>query len=769
MEKVQAAIKGMHCAACSGRIERVVGGLPGVGEARVNLADETGRFAFDPARTTWAAIEKTIAGLGFAAELLEGDDFAAFEERARQARDALAKTRRSLFPQIVLAGLLLLVSMGRMLGLPLPGAIDPALDPAAFALVQLALVLPVLWIGRRFYTGGFAMLARLSPNMDSLIAVGTGAAFVQSLWRTALIVTGRDPEAMVHDLYFESAAVIVALISLGKYFEARSKARASQAIRELMELAPDTATLVRGGEQVEVKAAELSIGDLVRVKPGGRVPVDGLVVEGASHLDESMLTGESMPVAKGPGDELAAGTLNGQGSLVIRALRVGKGATLARIVRLVSEAQGSKAPIANLADAVSAWFVPAVMALATAAALLWWLALGADFAFSLRIFVSVMVIACPCAMGLATPASLMVGMGRGARLGVLFRNGAALQAACGVQVICFDKTGTLTKGKPELTDFILLANAGPPEDELLRLAAGAESASEHPLAEAVARAAKDKGLAPAAPLDFMAEAGGGVAALVDGRRVAIGNPAYMLAQGVSGFAEEAAARIVAGLAEDGKSPLCLAVDGAPRAVLGVADAVREDSARVVAELAALGLRVVMLTGDNPATARAVARRVGIAEFHAGIKPEDKAAIIKDFQAKGLRTAMAGDGINDAPALALADVGLAMGGASGVAMESGDIVLLRGGIGGVLTALSLSRATVRNIKQNLFWAFGYNVILIPVAAGALHLFGGPTLNPMIAGAAMAASSASVVGNALRLRFFGEREEETGGKTPFLPNF
>jgi Cu+-exporting ATPase len=754
MEKIQTAIRGMHCAACSGRIERVVGSLPGVAEARVNLAAETGLFAFDPAQVTWPVIEKTISDLGFAADPLVGDDFAAFEERARLNRAALAKTKRSLFPQIALAALLLILSMGHMLGLPLPRFLDPEANPAAFALVQLALVLPVLWIGRRFYTGGFAQLTRLAPDMDSLIAVGTGAAFAQSLWRTALILLGRDPVAMAHDLYYESAAVIVALISLGKYFEARSKARASQAIRELMELAPDTATLVRNGEQTVVKVADLAPGDLIRLKPGERVPVDGEVVEGESHLDESMLTGESLPVAKGPGDELSAGTLNRQGSLVMRALRVGQATALARIVRLVSEAQGSKAPIASLADAVSAWFVPAVMALAVASGLAWWLLLGADFTFSLRIFVSVMVIACPCAMGLATPASLMVGMGRGARLGVLFRNGAALQAARGVEVICFDKTGTLTTGKPELTDLVLLADARLPADELLRLAASAEAASEHPLAEAVTGAAKAKGLALSAPQDFTAEAGGGIRAVIDGRRVAVGNPGYLLAQGVGGFGEAAAAATIAALALDGKSPLCLAVDGAPAAVLGVADAVREDSARVVAQLAAMGLRVVMLTGDNPATAGAVARQVGIGEFHAGVKPEDKARIIGEFKAKGLRTAMAGDGVNDAPALALADVGLAMGGASGVAMESGDIALLRGGIGGVLTALALSRATVRNIKQNLFWAFAYNVVLIPVAAGALHLFGGPTLNPMIAGAAMAASSVSVVGNALRLRFFGE---------------
>jgi len=760
MEKIQTAIRGMHCASCSGRIERVVGGLPGVSEARVNLAAETGLFSFDPAQVTWPVIEKTIHDLGFAAEPVDGDDFAAFEERARQTQAALAATKRALFPQLALAALLLVLSMGHMLGLPLPAMIDPERNPAAFALVQLALVLPVLWIGRRFYTDGFAMLARLAPNMDSLIAVGTGAAFAQSLWRTVEILLGHDPVAMAHDLYFESAAVIVALISLGKYFESRSKARASQAIRELMELAPDTATLLREGVQIDVKVADLAPGDLLRIKPGERVPVDGEVVEGNSHLDESMLTGESLPVAKGPGDELTAGTLNKQGSLVMRALRVGRDTALARIVRLVSEAQGSKAPIASLADAVSAWFVPAVMVLAVASGLAWWLLLGADFTFSLRIFVSVMVIACPCAMGLATPASLMVGMGRGARLGVLFRNGAALEAARDLDVICFDKTGTLTTGKPELTDLIALA--GPetavetpggavgaiPDDELLRLAASAEAASEHPLAEAVTGAAKNKNLALTAPLEFAAEAGGGIKAVIDGRRVVVGNPGYLLAQGVGGFNDETAVKTIAGLASDGKSPLCLAVDGVPRAVLGVADAVREDSARVVARLTAMGLRVIMLTGDNPATAQAVARQVGITEFHAGIKPEDKSNIIKELKA------MAGDGVNDAPALALADVGLAMGGASGVAMESGDIALLRGGIGGVLTALALSRATVRNIKQNLFWAFAYNVVLIPVAAGVLHLFGGPTLNPMIAGAAMAASSVSVVGNALRLRFFGE---------------
>jgi Cu+-exporting ATPase len=703
---------------------------------------------FDPARTNPRRIRTAIREAGFDSEVLSGAA-AAFERRQKEARENLALQRRRLIPAFGFALPVLALSMGHMVGLPLPDVLDPHQAPLAFGLAQFLLTLPVLWSGRGFYTSGLPALFRRAPNMDSLVAVGTGAAFASSAASLVEVALGRADAAL--DLYFESAAVLIALISLGKYLEAKSRLRTTDAIRALVRLAPQTATLLAGGEQKTVPAAELEPGDVLLVRPGERIPVDAVVVTGASSVDESMLTGEPLPVAKKEGDAVTGGTLNTHGALTLRAERVGEDTTLSRIVRLVQEAQGSKAPIASLADRISYHFVPAVM-LAAVLAGTGWLACGAGFPFALRIFVAVLVIACPCAMGLATPTSIMVGTGRGAQLGVLIKSGEALQAAAGVRAVVLDKTGTLTHGRPALTDLVPVGGGGLADSEILRLAAGAESSSEHPLARAVVQAANERGLALAVPADFQAAPGRGISARVDGRAVLVGNREFLAERQVWGLDSAAADAALARLAEAGRTVLFLAVDGRLCALLGIADRLREESARVVQSLKDMHLRVVMLTGDIPAAAKAVAREAGIAEVAAGVLPDRKAEAVRALQAQGLAVAMVGDGINDAPALAQADVGVAMGSGIDVAVESGDVVLMQNSLAGLPTALALSRATLRNIRENLFWAFAFNVIGIPVAAGLLVPLGGPTLNPMLAGTAMALSSVTVVSNALRLRFF-----------------
>lgn len=757
------AITGMSCAACSARIERVLRALEGVAEASVNLAAESASVTYDPAVLRPAALIQAIVDAGFGAQVVSRSA-ALFEERRRDAEQRLRAQRRELIPAFVFALPLLVLSMGHMLGLHLPAFLHPDTSPATFALVQLALTLPVLAAGRGFYVRGIPALLRRAPSMDTLVAVGTGAAFLHSVWNTALILLGDQATHRAHDLYYESAAVLLAMISLGKYLEARSRLKTTGAVRALLSLAPDTATVLRPNqpgqpgqpglgltEEARVPAAEVNPGDVVLVRPGERLPVDGVVLTGAGGVDESMLTGESLPVAKGPGDRVAAGTLNGAGALTIRADKTGEDTMLARIVDMVQQAQGTKAPIANLADKISAVFVPAVMALAVLAGLGWLLA-GAGAAFALKIFTAVLVIACPCAMGLATPMSIMVATGRGAQLGVLIKSGEALQAASDAGVVIFDKTGTLTFGRPELAELFIASGIELSEAELLALAAGAESRSEHPLAQAVLAAAKARGIEAPTPTDFQALLGLGIEATVSGRVVRLGSAAFA----GEAFATGALGEAVVRMGEAGQTPLCLEVDGAPAAILGVADTLRPETPGVLAALKAQGLHVVMLTGDNERTALAMAGRAGITNIVAGVLPGGKAQVVEtlrgEFAGTGRTVIMVGDGINDAPALAGADVGLAMGTGIDAAVESGDMVLLSGGLSGVLTALSLSRAAMKNIRQNLFWAFAFNSIGIPVAAGLLYAFGGPTLNPMLAGTAMGLSSVTVVGNALRLRFF-----------------
>ena len=749
-------IKGMTCASCSARIEKVISGLEGVRTMQVNLATETGVVVFDSETISKRRILETIAGLGFEAEPLAEQDENLLVKQQRETKEKLARMKKELIPAFGFAIVLLLLSMGEMLGMPLPKFLDPHHAPFNFALAQFLLVLPVMWSGRRFYLLGFPALIRRSPNMDSLIAVGTGAAFIYSTWNLIEIFLGIDAMARVMDLYFESAAILIALVSLGKYLETRSKAKTSDAISQLMELTPDEATLVKNPgagneEQVAILVADIEAGDLILVRPGERVPVDGTVKKGRSSVDESMLTGESLPVSKEEGNKVIGGTLNKNGMLRVLAERVGQDTVLARIIKMVREAQGSKAPIANLADRISLYFVPAVMVIATLSGLAWYFIGDAPFPFALRIFIAVLVIACPCAMGLATPTSIMVGTGRGAQLGVLIKSGEALEMAQGVNALIFDKTGTLTYGKPQLTDFELVQESGLSEDEILALVAGAESVSEHPLAEAIVQEARARNLQLQEPDSFEAIPGKGIKASMGDKNLLLGNREFIRSQ-IENFDDLKVDSKAAEFAASGKTSLFLAVNGKMAALLAIADQMKPEAPQTISRLKKMGIKVFMLTGDNEITAKAIAAQAGIEEVFAEVLPEFKADKVAELQNKGMKVGMVGDGINDAPALAKADVGIAMGTGIDVAVESGDIVLMKGELGGVLTALALSRATMRNIRQNLFWAFAYNVVGIPVAAGLLYIFGGPTLNPMIAGGAMAMSSVSVVTNALRLRFF-----------------
>jgi len=736
-------IGGMTCSACAAAVERAVGKVPGVSSASVNFATEKLSVDWDPGATRLSEIKLAVKDAGYEALAAESGPVAIDEHAASKEREA--RSQRVRFIVALSAAIpLLYVSMGHMLGLPLAAFLHPMGHPLNFALVQIALVLPALWAGRKFYIVGTKALLRRAPNMDSLIAIGTSSAMVYSLWSTIQIAMG-DGSASGH-LYFETVAVIIALILLGKYLEARSKGKASEAIKKLMGLAPKTAVVVSGGVDIELPMEEVSVGDIMRVRPGERVPVDGIIVEGRASIDESMLTGESMPADKEPGDKVSGATVNGPSMFTFRATAIGADTTLARIVRLVEEAQGSKAPIAALADKVSSIFVPVVVGIAFASAGAWLLG-GQSFEFAVRVFVAVLTIACPCALGLATPVAIMVGTGRGAQLGILIKGGEALEKAHRVRAIVLDKTGTITIGKPSVVGVI--AYGGFTDDAVLALAASAEKGSEHPLGAAMVRAAEAKGLLLEAPESLSAEPGRGIEAKVRGRTIIVGNARMLAERGIdAGVADDDMARLSA----DGKTAMLIAADGSLVGLVAVADIVKPSSAAAIAALKRLGIETAMITGDSRTVAEAIGREVGVDRVVAEVLPEDKAAAVRSLQASGRLVAMVGDGINDAPALAAADVGIAIGSGTDVAAESADIVLARSDLSDVVAALALSRATMRNIKQNLFWAFGYNVLGIPIAAGVLYLFGGPLLNPIFAAAAMSLSSVSVVTNALRLRGF-----------------
>ncbi|WP_432738015.1 heavy metal translocating P-type ATPase [Maridesulfovibrio sp. FT414] len=746
-------VSGMTCSACSSRLERVLNAREGVLLAQVSLATETASVKFDPARTSLREIRTLISDAGFESGEVQSSQDARknFEERKAENEAKLGLRKYRLLYALSFTVPLLIITMGHMVGMPLPEFINPHSSPLGFAAIQLILTLPVLWFGRDFYLHGFPNLLRGAPNMDSLIAVGTSAAFIYSLWNMIEIAAGIDPQLKAMDLYFESAATIIALISLGKYQEVRARSRTSEAIEKLMDLTPAQAILLLDGEQVATPLQEIGPGDCILVRPGDRVAADGRIYDGHSAIDESMLTGESIPVSKSPGDDVAGGTVNtGGGALKVRVVNVGENTVLSRIIRLVQEAQGSKAPISSLADTVSFYFVPAVMAVGIAAALGWFFFSSEPFSFALRIFISVMVIACPCAMGLATPTAIMVGTGRGAQLGVLVKSGEALEVTGKIDTMIFDKTGTLTYGQPEVTD--VFTATGQDRNELLALAGSAEQQSEHPLGKAVVRAAQELRQPLPETSSFQAVSGLGISTVTGGKTLQLGNRRFLEDNLCSGLDDEQTVEAAQRYAEAGQSPLYIAVNGALAGILAVADRIKDEAPETVRRLHELGVKTVMLTGDNEKVARAIAAKAGIDDVIAQVMPESKAAEVIREKEKGRRVAMVGDGINDAPALASADLGIAMGTGIDVAIESGDVVLMKGNLSGVLTALSLSRATVRNIKQNLFWAFAFNVLGIPVAAGLLHVFGGPTLSPMFAAAAMSLSSVTVVTNALRLKLF-----------------
>ncbi len=735
-------IEGMSCASCAMTIENAVSKMPGVDKASVNLATEIMTVEANDSVTP-EAIAKVVDGVGYGARPRGKSVEEELEEKNEKKEAHLREMKRNLTISAIFAVPLLFIAMADMVGIPMPAFLSPMQSPVSYALIQLALSLPIVWLGRRFFVDGFKALSKGHPNMDSLVALGTSAAFLYSLYGTYHVLEGHAHFAM--NLYYESAGVILTLITLGKYFEDVSKGKTSMAIQTLVGLAPKMATVLRDGQEVEVPVEEVQVGDLIRVKPGEKVPVDGVVTEGNSTVDESMLTGESIPVSKSVGDEVIGASLNKTGSFILKATKIGKDTALSQIIQLVEQAQGSKAPIAKLADKVSGVFVPIVIVLALVSGLAWYFLGQESWVFALTITISVLVIACPCALGLATPTAIMVGTGKGAENGILLKSGEALEEANHVNMVVFDKTGTITNGTPVVTDVVTAENTD--ADALIRLAASLEVASEHPLGEAIVAKAKEQGAAFDEVTNFEAIPGFGIKGHVGETLVFLGNEKWMRENGLANVEMNEKAN---SFAEQGKTPLYIGYNDAVQGLIVVADTVKESSARAIQTLHEMGIQVAMMTGDHERTAQAIAAEVGIDRVFSEVLPQDKANYVSKLQEEGYIVAMVGDGINDAPALAQAQVGIAIGTGTDVAIESADAVLMKSDLMDVPAMLKLSRATIRNIKENLFWAFAYNVIGIPFAMGVLHLFGGPLLNPMIAGAAMSFSSVSVVLNALRLK-------------------
>lgn len=735
-------IEGMSCASCAMTIENAVSKIPGVDKASVNLATEIMTVEANDSVTP-EAIAKVVDGVGYSARPRGKSVEEELEEKNEKKEAHLREMKRNLIVSAIFTVPLLFIAMADMVGIPMPAFLSPMQSPVSYALIQLALVLPIVWIGRRFFVDGFKALSKGHPNMDSLVALGTSAAFLYSLYGTYHVLEGHAHFAM--NLYYESAGVILTLITLGKYFEDVSKGKTSMAIQTLVGLAPKMATVLRDGQEVEVPVEEVQVGDFIRVKPGEKVPVDGVVIEGNSTVDESMLTGESIPVSKSVGDEVIGASLNKTGSFILKATKIGKDTALSQIIQLVEQAQGSKAPIAKLADKVSGVFVPIVIVLALVSGLAWYFLGQESWVFALTITISVLVIACPCALGLATPTAIMVGTGKGAENGILLKSGEALEEANHVNMVVFDKTGTITNGTPVVTDVVTADSTD--ADALIRLAASLEVASEHPLGEAIVAKAKEQGAAFDEVTNFEAIPGFGIKGHVGETLVFLGNEKWMRENGLANVEMNDKANH---FAEQGKTPLYIGYNDAVQGLIVVADTVKESSARAIQTLHEMGIQVAMMTGDHERTAQAIAAEVGIDRVFSEVLPQDKANYVSKLQEEGYIVAMVGDGINDAPALAQAQVGIAIGTGTDVAIESADAVLMKSDLMDVPAMLKLSRATIRNIKENLFWAFAYNVIGIPFAMGVLHLFGGPLLNPMIAGAAMSFSSVSVVLNALRLK-------------------
>lgn len=767
-------VLGMTCAACSARVEKMVGKMDGVSKVNVNLTTERMTVELDRNKTNMAEVKKVVEKAGYRWEEIKkaGVD----EDKIRKEKE-IKTLHTKLIVALLFATPLLYIAMGPMITwftVPMPEFLNPMTNPKNYALAQILLLIPIVIAGNRFYKVGFRAVRLLAPNMDSLIAIGTTSAILYSLYNSYLIFTTGDHH-YAHMLYFESAGVIIALILLGKYLESVSKGKTSEAIKKLMGLAPKTAFVEKDGVEVEIPIDEVMPKDIIIVKPGAKIPVDGIVVSGSTSVDEAMLTGESMPVSKKAGDQVFAATINKNGTIKFEATKVGADTALAQIIKLVEDAQGSKAPIAQMADIVSGYFVPIVVGIASVAFLLWLLA-GEGFPFALKVFISVLVIACPCALGLATPTAIMVGTGKGAEYGILIKGGEALETTHKIQTIIFDKTGTITEGKPQVTDIIMIGANGeisserigqqshknsenreaPIEDvqennrkQLLQFVASAEKNSEHPLGEAIVKEAEMRGLPILPTREFEAITGRGIRVMIDDSEILAGNLKLMREHQIdtSALSEESDR-----LADEAKTPMYIAIDDRLVGIIAVADVVKPSSAKAIRKLGEMGIEVAMITGDNEKTANAIARQVGIHRVLSEVLPQDKANEVKKIQAEGKKVAMVGDGINDAPALAQSDIGIAIGSGTDVAMESADIVLMHSDLMDVPTAILLSKRTIRTIKQNLFWAFAYNTAGIPVAAGLLHLFGGPLLNPMIAAAAMSLSSVSVLSNALRLKTF-----------------
>ncbi len=745
LEKIDFSVLGMSCAACSKSAERSLKKTEGVSSAVVNIATEKASVEYDPKVCNVDNLRAAVEKAGFTMEL---------EDHINREDDTTSFKR--FLVAIVFASLLFTISMGPMVGISLPAIISPHHNPLNYAIIQAILAIVVMVAGKKFYIKGFKALYQLGPNMDSLVAVSTSASFIYSIISTFKIAyepgfAGNILASGHHlPLYYESCAMIIALIMLGKYLEGRSKSKTSEAIKSLLELQAKIAIIEVDGQEKEVEIDKVRVGDIVIVKPGQKIPVDGSVIFGSTSIDESMLTGESIPVEKTIGDLVTGASVNKNGYIKFKVEKVGKDTTLSQIISLVEEAQNRKAPIANLADLISGYFVPTVIAIALVSGLAWLFIGGTSFQFAFTIFISVLVIACPCALGLATPTAIMVGTGKGAENGILIKGGDSLESAHKISTVAFDKTGTITEGRPRVTGVKNLSKSLD-EDQLMSFAASIESNSEHPLADAIVDYSKEKGVEIYPVEDFVSITGKGVEALINKKRVSLGN--LKLIDSYGDINDKSSLKsMVDEYAERGNTPMLLAIDGHVKAIIAVADTIKEDSAKAVEKLHQMGIKVAMITGDNEKTALAIAKQVGIDIVRADVLPSEKSKVIKDLQDQGEFVAMVGDGINDAPALALADVGIAIGSGTDVAIESADIVLMKNSLMDVPNSIKLSKETIRNIKENLGWAFGYNIIGIPFAAGLIYLFGGPLLNPMIAAAAMSLSSVSVVSNALRLRKF-----------------
>lgn len=759
-------VTGMTCSACASRVEKCVSKLEGVEEVTVNLLTNSMQVKYDENVLEEQGIIDAVVHAGYGASPVgEGNGFAGGSkgEPAGQAQrqqgekgknpvqEHLEYMKKRTFWSFVFLIPLMYVSMGHMIGAPLPGFLHGAVNAVAFAMTQFLLCLPVLYINRGYFTKGFSTLFHGAPNMDTLIAVGSAASLVYgifAIYRMGYGLGVQDMELVeryLHDLYFESAVMILALINIGKYLEARSKGKTSQAIEKLMDMAPKTAFVERDGMVVEIPAEEILPGDVLQVKPGSSVPADGVILEGSTSVDQAAITGESIPVQKNPGDSVIAATMNKAGFFRMKATKVGKDTTFAQIIRLVEDASASKAPIAKMADKIAGVFVPVVMAIALITGIAWVIA-GAEFEFALSCAISVLVISCPCALGLATPVAIMVGTGKGAENGILIKSGKALEVTHSIQSVVLDKTGTITQGTPEVTD---IQAFGVSDQELLQIAGALEKKSEHPLAEAVLEKAKEEDLMLPEVQEFQAVPGKGIQGKIQGIQYYAGNLKFMEEQQIDTSKVE---KQVERLAEEGKTPLIFATEEQVLGILAAADVVKPTSAQAIRELKKLGIQVIMLTGDNERTAKAIQKQLELDTVIAEVLPQDKEREVAKLQAEGKTVAMVGDGVNDAPALARADVGIAIGAGTDVAIESADIVLMKNDLLDVVTAVGLSKAVIRNIKENLFWAFFYNACGIPLAAGLLYPMFGLKLSPMFGAAAMSLSSLFVVSNALRLRFF-----------------